>query len=676
MKRIFFFLAAAAALASCVKEENTYTPEQDTDRVVTIKAIAADTKTTLGEDGKSILWENGDAIGVVFSTTGGKYLETFSTKLQNSNASADFTATLSEDFVADNNTAAQAYAVYPASSTALANGQVTVKHTLPEEQDGTLKSGHNLSYALINTADVKSGEATADFRNALSLLKLTVPAGVKSVKIATASTANGLVGESVCTVTVSENDVTFVTGGTTKREVTLVNGDELTDGVHYLLVYPGNRSELTLTMTGTDGAVYKKTITRMNASAQEDGIVFEASKTYSINLTKVFQIDVDEVEHVSPMGGTLEIPIAAATDYDYTVTITDNPSWIQVAQNTKAFAGETIVLNVEENNTNATRTAEVTIAWGDGNTRTFTVSQAAVYLDFVYVDPNDTESGLIQWEETFGIFESVDTYNAYVSDTKNNAANLKKTYEDNIFTISLTSGDETQYGTYKVEGMFITDYIFVNGVPKTNFGGVYYADYNAEDSQLTIKMAEAQKSYYFDADVVLSYDATDKKFSLVSPAAFNVNTNSLAYNKDGVIAGYAAVKYVPQDQGGDSSLSAFVGTWSESFSNSYWMGQGDYSNEQTVVVSIDGDKLLFENMFKIVSYGTSYSGSYYGTLSEDGKTITLEDVNTSMGHGAFGPLQYQSSTTIELTVGNGTLTCTSAYSSYLTNYQLSNRTTN
>lgn len=119
-----------------------------------------------------------------------------------------------------------------------------------------------------------------------------------------------------------------------------------------------------------------------------------------------------------------------------------------------------------------------------------------------------------------------------------------------------------------------------------------------------------------------------------------------------------------QGGGAVNPLEAFVGTWSESFNNEYWMGSGQYNNERNITVSISEDKLLFENMF-VISYG---GGSYYGTLSNDGKILTLEDASPS-GHKGFGPLSYSPTNPILLNVSEGNLIGSDAKPfGYLQNY--------
>ena len=86
---------------------------------------------------------------------------------------------------------------------------------------------------------------------------------------------------------------------------------------------------------------------------------------------------------------------------------------------------------------------------------------------------------------------------------------------------------------------------------------------------------------------------------------------------------------------------------------------------------VDG-KLYFENMFIYKMASTKYTSNYYGTLSEDGTTITLEDANPNSPHGYFGPLAYQSDSPIVLTVEGNTLKVARAYSGQVSNYVATN----
>ena len=65
-------------------------------------------------------------------------------------------------------------------------------------------------------------------------------------------------------------------------------------------------------------------------------------------------------------------------------------------------------------------------------------------------------------------------------------------------------------------------------------------------------------------------------------------------------------------------------------------------------------------------------GNYYGTLSDDFTTITLEDENAYQGHGGFGPMGIQMDGPVVLTVEGNTLKVASCYSGYVVNYVATN----
>lgn len=652
MKKIFLALAAVAALASCVKE-NTLVPEQTADNLVTITAVSADTKTTL--DGVNVLWEENDEIAVVVE---GKYeyLETFTTSSKEKASTAEFTAVLSDELVADETVTGVGYAVYPAESATYADGNVSIAHVLPEVQTGTITKGMNLSYAKVDADDIKARKANAVFSNALTLLKVNVPEGVKSVVLESDIMSPALVGTVNFTVTKTVDNISFVKGSTdiTKRSVTLSNGGaELEEGMHDLLVFPGTAKELTLTMTGTNDAVYESTLNEVELVAG----------TYrTINLTNVFKMGVKDVEAVSPMGGTFDYEVVATTQYDYKVAIEENPTWIRLNEKphvTKTFVGTKVSFTVDANTTGSTRNANVTITWkkdGEEQNKKFKITQESAYLDFVYVDPADPASGLIQWEETFDIFGEMTLNN------KITASPYK-----GVFTIEINE-ENPEKGTYIVKNIFKNSQ-FTSGGNHLNEGGEYYANYG--DGKLTILKSNANiSSYVFANDVVLTYDPSLKKFTS-GAIELGYTPGGLNNQNYKFIGNYEAVHYVAPDPGagggGDSSLNAFVGTWSETYVNKpySWSAETVYEGEFTVSI-VDG-KLYFENMFIYMMYSTKYTANYYGTLSGDGKTITLEDAGSP--HGNFGPINYSAEGSIVLTVNvDGSLSVASAYSGNVKDY--------
>lgn len=350
--------------------------------------------------------------------------------------------------------------------------------------------------------------------------------------------------------------------------------------------------------------------------------------------------------YVSPAGGNVEVPVTTSLDYEIEI----DASWLAYSE-TKAVREETVVLATSEANTGAAdRNATVTLKAESGKVlATFTVTQKNYCPAWIADEAGEP----VEWAETFTLsrYEDVTLDPSTVSTKKG------------VFTFELT--DDPAMGAFKVVGMFKADTYFANSQMVTNQGGTYYAD--VENGVLTVYMDGAAKSYGFTDDIELAYDSVENTFSVEK-----VKTYNYANSRDAYIYDYVAGVKVDTPAGEGTSLDKFAGTWNETFTNSYWMGAGDYNNEGTLTVTVVDGKLYFENMFAIDSYGTPYSGNFYGTLSDDGTTITLEDADPNSGHKGFGPLQYQSTPTLVLTVEGNTLKVSSAFSGYVVNYVATN----
>ena len=226
MKKIFLALAAVAALASCVKE-NAPVLDQDNDNLVTITALA--TKTTLDLDGTSVVWDADDEIGVVYDNGNNETVVGFSTT--ESGSPVKFTGEHPDGYMETTS----AYAVYPSSSVTL-DGGVKISHNLPEVQTGVVTPGMILSSALLDADDLKAGNATAQFHNALALVKVIVPADVQSVTLTSDMLSGSLVGRSIFNAPDEDGVMLKNTEVSIRRTVTLSTGSELAVGTHDLLV--------------------------------------------------------------------------------------------------------------------------------------------------------------------------------------------------------------------------------------------------------------------------------------------------------------------------------------------------------------------------------------------------------------------------------------------------------
>lgn len=154
-----------------------------------------------------------------------------------------------------------------------------------------------------------------------------------------------------------------------------------------------------------------------------------------------------------------------------------------------------------------------------------------------------------------------------------------------------------------------------------------------------------------DSDIIITLSEDNRTMT-----ASNISTG---YGYGIVVTSWTAESTAPA--AGEDPLAQFSGPWTETYVNKpyAWSSETVYSGEFTVSV-VDG-KLYFENMFTS-NYG---AGKFYGTLSEDGKTISLEDAE-QYGHPYFGPLSYAGP--ITLTVEGNTLKVASAYNNAVANY--------
>ena len=366
------------------------------------------------------------------------------------------------------------------------------------------------------------------------------------------------------------------------------------------------------------------------------------AKTISFNGDDLFEVAATTFS-VSPLGGEVEVPVTTTADYEIEI----NGAWLQYVE-TKAIRQETVVLKAAEANTTAyDNVATVTMKKGDKVLASFQVTQKNYYPEWIEADGKQVE-----WAESF----KLSRYEDMSLETPSN--------KKGVFTFELS--DDFTKGVYKVNNMFIADMYFQNGQMVSNKGGVYYAD--VEGDVLTVYCDGAVLSYGFTNDIELAYDATEKTFSVEKISTYNYASSRSAY-----IYEYTAGLKVDAPAGeGGSSLEKFVGTWTETYVNKpySWSSETVYEGEFTVSV-VDG-KLYFENMFVYKTGSTTYTSNYYGTLSEDGTTITLEDANSSSPHGYFGPLAYQSDSPIVLTVEGNTLKVASAYSGQVSNYVATN----
>ena len=158
MKRYITLILSLGAMlvSSCHQEEIGDAPQM---REVSIVATASDTKTVMQQN--AVMWEDGDAIDVVFAGPSSFSVTEFTTAIEEGTAaSARFSGSLAPEVSLAGGFAEQGFAVYP-------NGTVgpdgAVRFELPAEQttreDGTFLSGMNLSSASVSLAESEAPRA-------------------------------------------------------------------------------------------------------------------------------------------------------------------------------------------------------------------------------------------------------------------------------------------------------------------------------------------------------------------------------------------------------------------------------------------------------------------------------------------------------------------------------------
>ena len=347
------------------------------------------------------------------------------------------------------------------------------------------------------------------------------------------------------------------------------------------------------------------------------------------NPEELFVVDVtDRDAYFSPKGGVIEVIVSTGIAYDWQCP----SAWLAVSETevTKTVKHKKFTISAEENTTGSTREGDLTLLSKDGK-ELFSMSFEQKYYNPALL--TDKDGNPVKWEETFTL--KIGKTNTVVK---------------NPVTIELS--DDVAKGAYKIKNMFKADLYFAATGPVENSGADYYAD--LDDNVLTIYKAE-YPSYHFGGNVTLKVDLSE--MTITSSANINCTTAG-AQQKAAEIVDYKLAIPAPS-QGGESLLA---GTWKESFAQ----GGKQWTNDSvSIEVGADGT-VTISNMFRFGDY-TKYSGTYTGTVSEDGRVISLP--NETYGpttHGMLGPI---SACTLTLSEDNQSLII-SATPNGVTNYTL------
>lgn len=666
MKKIFLALAAVAALASCVKE-NTLVPEQTADNLVTITAVSADTKTTLGNDGTSVVWQKDDAIKVVFKSPSKQYVTEFTTDIDGTATTAAFSGLLDAEVTTDACGDA-GYAVYPSTVNVESDGKILF--TVSETQNGLIEKGENLAYAEVSLNEIRNTHTTeATFANVLSLLKITVPQGVK--KITVTSTDED---EDGVATPIAGNAPYFYTDGTlvineekwydSDRVYSVVlqnqdNSDLDHTKSHYVHVFPGECEGLTITVDGTDCSYSKKV----------GAFTFVASKYHTLNIANIFNLASDTYA-ASPFGGIVEIPVITTVD-EYEVTIPAEATWLTKTPSAKgAFHKDIVSFTAAANTTGAERAATVKI-----NGVEVVISQKGYVLELLgnyiekfsrgYGQPVESNSFVIKESDnpSKGVYlvDGILGGNKVYADYADGKLTCYDGSKSRILTVSndfstmtgngfyigtvsaygeysalkalgaptLTSEEEALVGlyneswTYDGASVETTNGMTISasdeaayGRLKVTFlsnGGSLTCYANLDGNSLNVISAGVKHATYGEAYTDITMTISDKTLSFATLQMLK------DWNMTDV-TNYTATKI--ETSGGAITAEDLIGTYTQKFS------AGGSSWPESIMEIQESDnpsmgELKIVDMYKYESSGFLYSLTCYANLEDDGQTLTV-----------------------------------------------------
>ena len=597
MKNIWMLFAAVVLFAACDDnlgddQQGAQGGVQDSDPVI----VNVSATSALGYQ-----WQSGDNVKVVFNEETSKE---FAVVPGTDATVASFSYNIEEvkDVVLND----YVYVVAPGAVEAelkdvtvgaSVEEKLQMTYSLPATQDGVISSDENLSYAVLPAESLEPGQTVSThFKSPFAVLDVTLPEGVSSVVF----TADNMYGSPLAgdaTILVGSDEVSTITVKNSSKVVTLANPTGLPTRAK-LLVLPGNAKPLAVKMEGIDGSMYETSVLAETT--------LEAGKVYPVNLAgdDIFSINysidggeaakLGETVAVSPLGGGLTISIVSL--HAGQPTVSENADWISVVENApvKSFHGDMMLLLIAGNTTGQERQAEVTVNYGEGQSKTFTVTQGVIDMSIV----NDAEGNQIVWEESFGIFNNVDLSGEPLSSVTNK------------FTISLS--DDFSKGAYLVSNMFKSAlYYDENNQMQTNKGADYYAD--MEGDVLVVHKRAGGNSYSFSGDIRLNYNKANQTFT-ASPVALS----------DGKYIGNYAIK-VFVEKPVQEGTADIAGTWNQKVVGMSWP-----TPSATMVIAVNGTTVTITDF---VASGTQATG----TLEDN--TITIP-AGTSIGAGmsSAGPL--------------------------------------
>ena len=316
-------------LLSACSGERGLDPDNPQMRKISVNAKIAQTKAVMSYDDSNrkiaVMWEDGDEIALVFphSTNATPHVCRISAEMDAPNSVAKFKGSLDKSVTTANGYEESGYAVYPGSAV---DAQGSFVFSLPATQtaalDGGFQPGLSLSSGVVSLKKiVSSGETDAEFKNACSILRFTLADNVTAMTLT--GTANLSGGAPVLWAADGSLEVDSEKSWTDgSASVTLVpaEGKECFDNnvAYHLMVWPGEHSSLTLSLTYKDYGEFSKTTQKV--------VDFAPSKFYTLNFNPSSE------ELVVPLKNALDDVIGGLTDFEEKLELTESEIAEMLAQ--------------------------------------------------------------------------------------------------------------------------------------------------------------------------------------------------------------------------------------------------------------------------------------------------------------------------------------------------------
>ena len=376
MKRIFTISLAVCALfaTACNKES---APKTDSSIKMTLNVSApADTRTELGGDGVSIVWQSGDAIAVFGEKTSAPY--TFTLTSGAGESTAVFEGEIDPLDASDT-----FYAVYPAVGVrpaSLASGKIEIDKNLGAVQTA-VKDSYDPNFAVL-TGVVSDSQIT--FRHGMAYFKLTVGTdGVYSIKLSSSKTR--FQGRPVFNL-----DGSFSAIESAQPDITLKpSSGTFENGATYYIPVPvrdENVNTLTLEYTFDEDGTMKESLSTEKTTKLSIGTVYNLGTpniTYDPN--PVLNVTTTTVNAIAPeaaSGLTIENAYTTKNCTDGDIQVSFDGTVVTEA----SVANGTVTYSISENTTEASREGWIKLGLSGAEASTITVSQRApgASIDWVW----------------------------------------------------------------------------------------------------------------------------------------------------------------------------------------------------------------------------------------------------------------------------------------------------